>query len=409
MCRSVRWARLALMGWRTKRGHMDFDHLLHSLITARAPGKSRRWWRRPTTIGAAAIVALSATAAGAVSSNQSPVALTHPLAKTYAASAWPDLVQPSPPAVAPAPASSTTAAAAPAGPVVGAVNLCSGADENPGAALTAMQKSSTGANATPIVLTDATVSPGSTSLNSLLPTITGAVAGAANALGLPLPALPSIPLPTNTIPSTLPSTLPSSSGGGVTGAGGSTSAQSAPTTTTTTTPPASPPPPTNATPLSPAQLGDPSVGSNDSNIGCDLIGSGTVGGMAPGETAAESSAVTNAIALLGIPYQWGGESTQGGFDCSGMVQYVYREVGVFLPRVAQDQYDAGPAVPPGGTVEPGDLVFFGDGVNDVSHVGMYVGDGLMIDAPHTGAVVRFDRVAGFEPIVGVTSPGQGQG
>ena len=69
-------------------------------------------------------------------------------------------------------------------------------------------------------------------------------------------------------------------------------------------------------------------------------------------TAAESSAVANAIALLGLPYVWGGESTQTGFDCSGMVQYVYREVGIDLPRVAQNQYDAGPGVPPGSTVEP---------------------------------------------------------
>jgi cell wall-associated NlpC family hydrolase len=82
---------------------------------------------------------------------------------------------------------------------------------------------------------------------------------------------------------------------------------------------------------------------------------------------------------------WGGESTHIGFDCSGMVQYVYREVGIDLPRVAQNQYDAGPAVPPGSAVEPGDLVFFGSGTNDVSHVGMYVGDGLMIDAPPTRA------------------------
>jgi cell wall-associated NlpC family hydrolase len=144
----------------------------------------------------------------------------------------------------------------------------------------------------------------------------------------------------------------------------------------------------------------------DSSIGCDLIGSGTVGGTAPGETSTEAAAVADAIALLGIQYQWGGESTKGGFDCSGMTQYVYREAGVYLPRVAQNQYDAGPAVPPGTTVVPGDLVFFGKGTNDVSHVGMYVGDGLMIDAPHTGSVIRFDRVSGFEPIVGVTSPGE---
>jgi cell wall-associated NlpC family hydrolase len=112
------------------------------------------------------------------------------------------------------------------------------------------------------------------------------------------------------------------------------------------------------------------------------------------------------LGLLGIPYLWGGESTSSGFDCSGLVQFVYSEVGIALPRVAQDQFDAGPLVPPGAAVQPGDLVFFGSSVNDVEHVGMYLGDGLMLDAPHTGAVVRLDRVQGFAPIVGVTAPGR---
>jgi cell wall-associated NlpC family hydrolase len=116
--------------------------------------------------------------------------------------------------------------------------------------------------------------------------------------------------------------------------------------------------------------------------------------------------VTDALGLLGIPYLWGGESTRSGFDCSGLVQFVYSEVGIALPRVAQDQFDAGPLVPPGASVQPGDLVFFGSSVNDVEHVGMYLGDGLMLDAPHTGAVVRLDRVQGFAPIVGVTAPGR---
>jgi cell wall-associated NlpC family hydrolase len=271
-------------------------------------------------------------------------------------------------------------------------------------ALTAMPSAAAGANRATVVLVDATDSSVGSSLNSLLPTVTGTIAGATNALGLPLPTLPTSPLPTTTDPST----LPLSGGGEGSGASGSTNAQSGSTTTTTTTTPASPLPP-NAVPSPPLPAGGPNLGQNDTNIGCDLIGSGTVGGMAPGETAAEASAVADTVALLGTPYQWGGESTQGGFDCSGMVQYVYREAGIVLPRVAQDQYDAGPAVPPGATVEPGDLVFFGSGTNDVSHVGMYVGDGLMIDAPQTGSVIRFDRVAGFEPIVGVTSPGAGQG
>jgi cell wall-associated NlpC family hydrolase len=114
--------------------------------------------------------------------------------------------------------------------------------------------------------------------------------------------------------------------------------------------------------------------------------------------------VACALALLGTPYVWGGES-RSGFDCSGLVQWVYSRAGVRLPRVAQDQFDAGPAIPPGSPVVPGDLVFFGTSAHDVEHVGMFVGDGLMVDAPHTGAVVRLDRIAGFAPLVGVSAPG----
>lgn len=143
---------------------------------------------------------------------------------------------------------------------------------------------------------------------------------------------------------------------------------------------------------------------SDENIGCNLVGLGQVGTLAPGETPVQAAAVNAALGLLGTPYVWGGESKQG-FDCSGLVQFVFDTVGVQLPRVAQDQYDAGPAVRPGSPVVPGDLVFFGSSPQGVVHVGMFVGDGLMIDAPYTGAVVRFDRVAGTLPIVGVTSPG----
>jgi cell wall-associated NlpC family hydrolase len=129
-----------------------------------------------------------------------------------------------------------------------------------------------------------------------------------------------------------------------------------------------------------------------------------VGLVGAGESPVQAAAVKDVMSFLGVPYVWGGESAQG-FDCSGLVQAVYREAGVSLPRVAQSQYNAGPAVSPGQAVVPGDLVFFGTGPGDVSHVGMFVGDGLMVDAPHTGATVRFDRVDGFGSIVGITAPG----
>jgi cell wall-associated NlpC family hydrolase len=392
---------------------VDFDYVLHSLIVAkrrRTPG----WWHRPTTIGAVTIVALSATAAAASSISLTPSSPPkRAVARTYTASNWPDLLQ-RPASSGTSPSTPSAVVPAPTGPVVGAVDLCNGANEPPNAALTGDPVVSNGAThqATVVVTGVATQSSDASGPNSLLPTITGATTRVTGALGLTIPSLPSIPpLPDPT--GTVPPTTPLSGGGGAAPSSGTAAPTTGPagpartpTSTTTTSPTnGSPPSPGTGSPL-PTQMGAPSRGGSDSSIGCNLLGSGTVGGMAPGETAAESWAVANAIALLGLPYAWGGESTQTGFDCSGMVQYVYREVGMDLPRVAQNQYDAGPAVPPGSTVEPGDLVFFGGGTNDVSHVGMYVGDGLMIDAPHTGSVVRFDRVAGFERIVGVTAPGQ---
>jgi cell wall-associated NlpC family hydrolase len=155
--------------------------------------------------------------------------------------------------------------------------------------------------------------------------------------------------------------------------------------------------------LSPAALAPPVPGPS-SDIGCALIGAGSVGTTVTGESPAQVTAVDTALSLLGTPYVWGGES-KGGFDCSGLVQYSFSRAGVSLPRVAQDQYNAGPIVLPGSVVVPGDLVFFGSGPRDVRHVGMFVGDGLMVDAPHTGAVVRLDRIEGFAPLVGVASPG----
>jgi len=114
------------------------------------------------------------------------------------------------------------------------------------------------------------------------------------------------------------------------------------------------------------------------------------------------AALTFAAGQLGVPYRWGGTGA-GGFDCSGLSQAAYAHAGVGLPRVAQDQFAAGPAAT-GSTVRPGDLVFFGSGPTGVDHVGLYVGDGLMVDAPHTGAVVRVEP-ADWTGLVGATRPG----
>lgn len=101
-----------------------------------------------------------------------------------------------------------------------------------------------------------------------------------------------------------------------------------------------------------------------------------------------------ALAQVGTPYVWGGEAPGVGFDCSGLVQAAYKVPGITLPRVAQDQFDAGPRLAAGARLVPGDLVFFGGGAGDVSHVGIYVGStggqAYMVDAPHTGADVRVE-------------------
>jgi len=87
--------------------------------------------------------------------------------------------------------------------------------------------------------------------------------------------------------------------------------------------------------------------------------------------------------FLGVPYVWGGTSPSG-FDCSGLVQYTYAHFGINLPRTAAEQQQVGTLVTRE-NLQPGDLVFFGDPAH---HVGIYVGNGMMLNAPHTGDVVK---------------------
>ena len=94
---------------------------------------------------------------------------------------------------------------------------------------------------------------------------------------------------------------------------------------------------------------------------------------------------------LGVPYVWGGASPSG-FDTSGLVMYVYAQLGVSLPHYTVSQYCYRKAVHvPRSKLAPGDLVFF----SDHSHVGIYIGQNEFIHAPHTGADVEIDSLTGW--------------
>ncbi|HET6792940.1 MAG TPA: transglycosylase SLT domain-containing protein [Acidimicrobiales bacterium] len=111
--------------------------------------------------------------------------------------------------------------------------------------------------------------------------------------------------------------------------------------------------------------------------------------------------VTTAEHYLGVPYKWGGTDPSTGLDCSGLVQVVFGQLGVSLPRTSQEQQQVGQPVASVAEAQPGDLIFYG---SPAEHVGIYVGNGQMIDAPHTGTSVRIEGVGTPTSIRRVTAP-----
>ncbi len=101
-----------------------------------------------------------------------------------------------------------------------------------------------------------------------------------------------------------------------------------------------------------------------------------------GQQAADAAATQ-----LGAPYSYGGASPSTGFDCSGLTMWSWKQAGVTIPRTATDQYWATTRVTRQ-ELQPGDLVFYGTSSADIQHVGIYVGNGYMIDSPNPSTTVE---------------------
>ncbi|MFE1590761.1 NlpC/P60 family protein [Streptomyces sp. NPDC058737] len=127
----------------------------------------------------------------------------------------------------------------------------------------------------------------------------------------------------------------------------------------------------------------------ESDAGSGGTSTGTSDSSTPGTSTGTRAdkAIAFARAQIGKPYVWGATGPDS-YDCSGLTQAAWKAAGVTLPRVTYDQVNAGTTVPVS-QAQPGDLVFFYD---DISHVGLYIGDGMMIHAPKPGAYVREESI-----------------
>ncbi len=123
-------------------------------------------------------------------------------------------------------------------------------------------------------------------------------------------------------------------------------------------------------------------------------------------TPAAAEAVSYALAQIGTPYRWGGETPGVGFDCSGLTQAAWAAAGIAIPRTSEAQWSGLPHVPLD-QLQPGDLVFFNPGefiAGLPGHVGIYIGGDEMVDAPHTGATVRIENLATWPTPMGAARP-----
>lgn len=118
------------------------------------------------------------------------------------------------------------------------------------------------------------------------------------------------------------------------------------------------------------------------------------GGNAQASTTVANNVLFRAIGLVGTPYHWGGNTPESGFDCSGLVDYVYRTAaGINLPRTSREMAALSAPKVARDDLEAGDLLFFGRR-HHVNHVAIYVGHGRFVNAPDRGGTVRLDHLDG---------------
>ncbi|MGE0025537.1 MAG: NlpC/P60 family protein [Thermoleophilia bacterium] len=149
----------------------------------------------------------------------------------------------------------------------------------------------------------------------------------------------------------------------------------------------------------PAATATPAASSG----GDTSAGSGSASGSAPSSTplpsgSGNAAAASVAMQYLGVPYVWGGASPSG-FDCSGLASYAYAQIGKSVPHYTGAAWAAFPKVP-SDQLEPGDLVFF----NGLGHMGIYIGGGQYVHAPHTGDVVKVSSLGDRSDYVGAVRP-----
>lgn len=132
--------------------------------------------------------------------------------------------------------------------------------------------------------------------------------------------------------------------------------------------------------------------------GCASSGVSQSGGKGGYAEATELSARSNevlirAISLVGTPYRYGGNSPDAGFDCSGLIDFVFLDAaGLRLPRTTRELIELDAPGIRRDRLQPGDLVFFNPNGGSASHIGIYVGEGRFVHAPSSGGTVRLDRL-----------------